>query len=507
MTTNSFIPSDPLFSLQWHLLNRGNTPGSVAGYDINVVSVWPDYTGRGVLVGVLDDGMDETHPDLVRNYRQDLAWDVSLNVPGGMARLPNDAHGVAVAGLVAATANNGIGGVGVAWGAAFTMYRMSFSENVSLLSSFQMAAEKKIANGVSISTNSWGPGPLMDQEQLSAYHAVGRDMAEFGRDGLGIVSLFAGGNDREEKYNTNYDPTDNSPWAIIVAAGHQNGGIASYSTQGASILVTAPGSGSDSDPPASMVTTDRQGVDGYNREAGVAGNYVGSFNGTSAATPVAAGVIALMLEANARLGYRDVQEILAYSAKRATFLDREYDHAFNGARDWNGGALLASHDFGYGHIDAHAAARLAESWMKAGTVSNLVLEQGRVSQSVLTVAAGQQAWATASFAPDYRVEQMTVTVSIEAAKMQHVTVELISPDGMISRLIDQPPFFEDLDDEDYDGTLDYTLNTVLNWGSGLAGDWKLHISNAVDGETVELKDWSILASHRRQRRRGYPDLH
>jgi len=78
-----------------------------------------------------------------------------------------------------------------------------------------------------------------------------------------------------------------------------------------------------------------------------------------------------MLEANKGLGYRDIQEILAYSSSRATFLDREVDRAFNGSKDWNGGALLASHDFGYGHIDAHAAVRMAESWMKTSVVGNL----------------------------------------------------------------------------------------------------------------------------------------
>src|SRR5690606_29008931 len=97
------------------------------------------------------------------------------------------------------------------------------------------------------------------------------------------------------------------------------------------------------------------------------------FDGTSAATPVAAGVVALMLEANKGLGYRDIQEILAYSSSRATFLDREVDRAFNGSKDWNGGALLASHDFGYGHIDAHAAVRMAESWMKTSVVGNLAV--------------------------------------------------------------------------------------------------------------------------------------
>lgn len=500
-----YLPSDPLFPLQWHLLNTGNTPGSIAGFDINVVSIWPDYTGRGVLIGVLDDGMDNTHPDLVPNYRQDLSWDVSLDEPDGRVKTRHDEHGVAVAGLVAAAADNGIGGTGVAWGSEFTMYRMDLFDTSlpQILADYQRAAQKKVADGIAVSSNSWGPGMLMSQEWLSAYHAAGRHMSEAGRDGLGIVSLFAAGNDREEHMNTNYDPTDNSPWAIIVAASHQNGGITEYSTEGASILITAPGSN-----PGSIVTTDRQGVDGYNTNPGVAGDYTHDFNGTSAATPIAAGIVALMLEANSGLGYRDVQEILVYSAQRATFLEREVDKAFNGAVDWNGGALLASHDFGYGHIDAHAAVRLAESWMKLGTVANLVLDPGEIMQPTVAVGPGAQGQVTARFASDYRVEQVTVTLRLTSADLEGLSLELVSPDGMISRLMeiskdddadddddDGWEWDDDDDDDDYedDGSLHHTFNTVLNWGSGLAGDWTLNIGNTSEDDVFQLEEWSILA--------------
>ena len=491
----TYIPSDPLFSQQWHLLNQGNTANSVSGYDINVVSVWPDYTGRGVLVGFLDGGMDETHPDLVPNYRPELAWDMSLDIPGATVRATPDEHGVAVAGLVAAAADNGIGGVGVAWGSQFTMHRIDLAiddTSAKRASVFENTARKHVADGIEVFSNSWGPGFMLhDGENAKAFLTTGRYLAEYGREGLGILTAFAAGNERQIMMNTNYDPTDNSPWHIVVAASDQAGNVTSYSTRGSSILITAPGS----DEPESMVTTDWQGVNGYNKAPGVAGDYEPSFSGTSAATPVAAGVMALMLEANKGLGYRDVQEILAYSAKRATFLDREVNKAFNGASDWNGGALLASHDFGYGHIDAHAAVRLAESWMKLGVVGNLVLEQGEILQQTLTVGAGEQATATASFAPSYRVEQVTVTVDIEADSLAGTAIELFSPDGMRSVLMNA---FITKDDDPEDGQNDgfdmnYTFNTVLNWGSNLAGQWTLKITNTADDGTVQLKDWSILA--------------
>lgn len=61
------MPSnDPLFSQQWYLLNTGQN-GGTPGIDINVVPVWQDYTGKGVVVAVVDQGIEYTHPDLGAN--------------------------------------------------------------------------------------------------------------------------------------------------------------------------------------------------------------------------------------------------------------------------------------------------------------------------------------------------------------------------------------------------------------------------------------------------------
>lgn len=498
--SSPFIPSDPLFPQQWHLHNTGTTPGSIPGHDINVLSVWPDYSGKGRLIGVMDDGIDLTHPDLIANYRPELAWDTTLDVPGGGARRPDDNHGTAVSGLIAAAANNGIGGVGVAWGAEFTMYRMSVDPEDAQdgISNFLITTRKMLEAGVEIANNSWGdeePFGMPGENQV-VFHGAARQLAGYGRDNLGTVILFAAGNERQIGQDTNAGVTTSMPWVITVAASNQAGGIAGYSTPGASILITAPGSYA----PYSIVTTDRQGTEGYNQLPGTAGDYTDTpkshFSGTSAATPIASGVVALMLEANRGLGYRDVQEILAYSARRATFLDRDYDKAYNGSRDWNGGALLVSHDFGYGHIDAHAAVRLAESWMKVGTMSNLVAEQGHLDRSELTAEAGAQATAFASFPADYRVEQMSITFSMETDALEAVTLELVSPNGTVSRLINNPqPIF----DPNHGGFVplptrfDYTVTTVLNWGENLGGSWVVKLGNGSAHATVRMTDLSITA--------------
>jgi subtilisin family serine protease len=84
------------------------------------------------------------------------------------------------------------------------------------------------------------------------------------------------------------------------------------------------------------MTDDRLGNYGYG-----SGDYV-TMSGTSYSAPTVAGVIALMLQANPNLGFRDAQEILAYSAKLTD--PTNTGRAYNGAHDWNGGGLHFSHD-------------------------------------------------------------------------------------------------------------------------------------------------------------------
>lgn len=499
MTKNpsSVIPADPLFSKQWHLLNTGPTQVSdgVAGYDINVTPVWGDYTGKGVLVAVMDDGFDETHPDLVNNYRKDLSWDLILNKQGAAAGGTGDKHGMSVAGLIAETANNATGGVGVAWDSQIVGYRSGLA-TATILSQFTAAVPKMLAVGSAISSNSWGPMsvPFDVQADQASYVSQVYKLVSQGRNSLGTVALFSAGNDREVAANSNYDPTDNIPFAISVAASKANGLITSYSTPGASVLVTAPGS-----DPASIITTDRQGTYGYNTAVGVAGNYTdtaeAAFNGTSAAAPIAAGVVALMLQANSNLGYRDVQEIFVYSSKRTLFLNQAgVDTTYNGAKDWNGGSLLTGYDFGYGNIDALAAVRMAETWQKSSTVSNLKITDGTVLQNSLSVAAGGEATAKATFSGNARVEQLTVTINLDSTRLQDVRLELISPNGTSSVLIDYPQ------PKDTDGNaailpahLSYTLDTVRDWGESLAGEWNLKLSDKSTGTGATLNSWSIKA--------------
>ena len=110
----SFI-SDPMFNSQWHL-NRG----ARGGFDMNVKPAWNrGFSGKGVVVTILDDGIQHNHPDLRDNYDPLASTDINGNDNDPMPQDNGDnKHGTRCAGEVAASANNGYCGVGIAYNAS-----------------------------------------------------------------------------------------------------------------------------------------------------------------------------------------------------------------------------------------------------------------------------------------------------------------------------------------------------------------------------------------------------
>ncbi|MGK7955924.1 MAG: S8 family serine peptidase [Crocosphaera sp.] len=495
------LPSDPLFQDQWHLRNT-----TIGEYDLNVVDVWDDYTGNGVLVAVIDDGFDYFHADLNDNYRWDIDYDYNGGDPYPYGSPyynqddqpfgnPNNSHGTSVAGIIAAE-RNGIGAVGVAYSANITGYRAtSVSSPGALINPTTNAINHAVSQNVDIINNSWGfnfgltYNAFYDNFNNAAFFSAEQaieNAVDNGRGGLGTAIVFAAGNHRTIGENTNYHNFQNSRHVITVGALNADGNVSSYSTRGASILVSAFGS------EGSVLTTDRTGNAGSNTiyTSGSTDildtNYTGKFNGTSAAAPMVSGVVALMLEANSDLGYRDVQEILAYSARKTGSVTQN-TYSTNGANNWNGGGLHVSHDAGFGLVDAHAAVRLAETWQDQSTYDNEQLFTGfrSVGQWIPDNNINGIS-STINMTGGLNIDFVEVELDIDHSWRGDLFVTLTSPDGTISELIDTPGFGLDAGDD-----IKFTVSSTHHWGENSGGNWTLNVHDLASGDIGILNNWRL----------------
>lgn len=470
------VPGDPYVPTQWHLINAGQS-GGTPGLDIDVVRVWNDYTGQGVRVGVIDDGFDYTHPDLLPNFDQNADFDFRAGDTDAGAQV-GDSHGTAVAGVIAAD-DNGVGTVGVAPDATIVGARVGYGAN-GTLSQFAQAIRSQVS--VDVSNNSWSyETPFIDDFRSAAFaeaEAALEHAAANGRGGLGTVFVFAAGNARFSGDDVNFHNFQNSIHTISVASVDHAGKVAASSTPGEAILVAAPG--------VNISTIDGRGSTGY-----VAGDYV-TISGTSFAAPVTAGVVALMLDANPALGYRDVQEILAYSARQVDSGNARW--TLNGAGNWNGGGLHYSPDYGFGLVDAHAAVRLAESWSGQAMYSDLVTATAAAAPGIAIpdgAAAGVSS--TVSIGAQLDIDRVEVELDISHSWIGDLKVSLISPQGTESVLVNRPGINPDTGSGR--GSSADNLNFVLSsnhfWGEASAGVWTLKVSDLAGGETGRLNGWSL----------------
>ena len=498
-------PNDPLFRYQWFLDNVGQSGGGV-GSDINVLPVWADYTGKGVRVGIVDNGVQLAHPDLAANIDAAGSWDAVTNTPGGDPVKPDQNHGTAVAGLVAAVANNGIGGSSVAPDATLLAYRIAFNDESGetyVIRAFQKALEFH----ADVVNNSWGADQAFsfnasDETQSGFFNALNA-LAVEGRGGKGSIVVFANGNSGEEYADGNLDNILNSRHVIGVGAVGDTGVRTSYSTPGTNLLVSAPAGAStrqsDSMPGNGVLTTDRTGSEGYNTLEGLAGNYAYNFNGTSAAAPILSGVVALVLEANSNLGYRDVQEILAHSAR---FVDPGAESwAIARIGSWNGGGSQFSRDYGFGEVDAHGAVRLAEVYP---FLHGAPRDEGNV-QSVTasgTVAFSGKAKVVfdVDLAAGVDLNHIDLTLDASIANPSTLVINLAAPSGTKIPMIILPQ-----NAIDPQGTPvpwpsgGFSMGTNAFWGEQSGGKWTVTIEDtATEGFTGSVQGVTLT---------GYGDVH
>lgn len=191
-------PNDTYFSHCWHVDNR-DEQGQRQGVDLNLRAAWGAAKGQGVTVAVVDGGLDLEHPDLSDRTQQGPHFhfgETNLNDDGF---LDFDAHGTAVAGLIAAKGNNETGVIGAAPQTNLSslvffdncLGRDSVVDDLALMDAFQFKIDK-----IAVQNHSWGPF-RPDQAGIDALSNAGIENAvRNGCAGKGVIMVRAGGNER-----------------------------------------------------------------------------------------------------------------------------------------------------------------------------------------------------------------------------------------------------------------------------------------------------------------------
>jgi subtilisin-like proprotein convertase family protein len=430
--------------------------GDAPGVGARLSGAWQLAGGAGVSVGVLDSGINRSHAEIAGSYDASRGFHEGP-APGELT----DSHGTQVAGLITGRADNGIAGIGAAPDATVTATYITFG---TALDPGHVAGLLAGQAAFDVSNNSWGFLRAFDDNFLTPSVApVGQALAEAvetGRGGLGTVMVFAGGNGRlmvdgrNIGDDANFHNLPNARQTIAVGATDATGAVAFYSSPGANLLLAAPGTG--------LVTATGTG-EGATDAAWV--------SGTSFAAPMVSGVVALMLEANPALGYRDVQDILALTA-RPLAPGAGSGSVENTARGANGGGLLFDRDRGFGLLDAEAAVRLARSWTQVQTAANEVSATLDFGFAFAADPLHHSFTATMPVLPGtMRVQQVDLTLTLADSALRDLRIDLVSPSGTAVTLAPS------LHAAGNRSNLSFTFASVATWGEDPSGDWTLQLSH------------------------------
>ncbi|XP_061622105.1 furin (paired basic amino acid cleaving enzyme) a isoform X2 [Phyllopteryx taeniolatus] len=364
---------------------------------------------------------------------------------------PDKRHGTRCAGEVAAVANNGICGVGVAYNAKIGGVRMLDGEVTDMVEAQSLSLNPQ---HIDIYSASWGPeddGKTVDGPAKLAKEAFLRGVTE-GRGGLGSIFVWASGNGGRDKDSCNCDGYTNSIYTLSISSSTQNGFVPWYSEACSSTLATTYSSGNLNEK--QIITTDLKA------------KCTDSHTGTSASAPLAAGIIALALEANKNLTWRDMQHLVVQTSHPAHLA----------TNDWNtnGVGRKVSHSYGYGLLDASGIVALAKTWTSVGPqrkcVITLVYEPKNIGGHLSVNKSVDACLGSDSHVTSLEHVQARLTLSYN--RRGNLAIHLISPAGTRSTLLHPRPH-----DYSSEGFNDWAFMTTHSWDENPSGKWTLEIEN------------------------------
>ncbi|XP_060852558.1 neuroendocrine convertase 1-like isoform X1 [Rhopalosiphum padi] len=468
--------NDELWKLQWYEQDYRNNYKNGMPLDMNLVPVYEElkFTGKGIRVAIIDDGIEYTHDDLKDNYDEEISINLNWNKKDPLPRYedPTNSHGTRCAGEIAMAANNKKCGVGVAYNAKVGGIVLLDGKTDD-----EMEARALInANSlVDIYSGSWGPkddGLMVDGPGVMAQMAfeIG---ATKGRNGRGSIYVFASGNGRMLFDNCASDGYVGNIHTVAISSVTMDGRAPEYAERCAAVIATAYSGGLDNG--IKIVTSD------------INNTCTLSHTGTSAAAPLAAGVIALALEANGDLTWRDVQHLLVRNCEVGPLLKNSGWSANAAGFDFNP-------QFGFGLLNAYKLVKEAISWNtipeKSICAVNFRIPKnrkhfGRAAKFVSTVITNG-----CDGCVRY-LEHVQLCVTIQYPKRGMVEIDLRSPKNTTCKMMEPRPL-----DESNRGFFEWKIKSLQFWGEDPIGEWTVFVkdetSNLFTGLTGSVEKLRLI---------------
>ncbi|CAI4229915.1 unnamed protein product [Auanema sp. JU1783] len=461
---------DPLYKDQWYL-----TGNAMDGFDMNVREAWlMGYAGRNVSISILDDGIQRDHPDLRDNYDPLASTDINDHDDDPTPQNNGDnKHGTRCAGEVAAIANNDQCGVGVAFKAKIGGVRML---DGAVSDSVEAASLSLNQDHIDIYSASWGPeddGKTFDGPGPLAREAFYRGIKN-GRGGKGNIFVWASGNGGSRQDSCSADGYTTSVYTLSISSATYDNRRPWYLEECPSSIATTYSSANINQP--AIVTVD------------VPHGCTKQHTGTSASAPLAAGIIALALEAKPDLTWRDMQHIVLRTANPKPLLK-------NPGWSKNGVGRMISNKFGYGLMDGTSLVKLAKVWKAVPEQHICTYEyklaapnprpiEGRFQMNFTLEVNGCE-----SGTPVLYLEHVQVHATVRYSKRGDLKLTVFSPSGTRSVLL--PPRPQDFNSN---GFHKWPFLSVQQWGEDPRGTWILMVESVTNNPsaTGTFHDWTLL---------------
>lgn len=466
-----YAPTDTLYGEQWHLRNRGNRIGLIAGADVKAEDAWEISRGaRDIVVCVMDDGFDLAHPKLNAPGKVVAPRDLNQNDNDPNPVFFDDNHGTACAG-VAIAEETGVGVVGLAPGCAFMPVRMAprLSDN-AVVTLFRHA----IDNQADVISCSWSASAWNFPLSIKIDGIIRQAATQGRRNGKGCVILFAAGNENRPLDGIASNGTVSHQGfalhdsVIAVGASNSRDERSSYSNFGPELTLCAPSSGS---PGRRIVTTDRRGGLGYS-----AGDYTFDFGGTSSATPLAAGLAALILSLNPELTSAKVRQIMMETADKIDLDNGEY---VDGHSPW----------YGHGRINAFRALQQVGAVVQPQTTETLAIEHG-LNKQIVDLAGTIDA---IPFPLDVSIGDLDLHYELTHERPQDLRLVVESPQGDRIVLRDREAGNSNVRQVFRSHERPELFANVR--GKSAAGTWQLKIDDVVAAQQGTLLRWGLTVTY------------